>query len=183
MFLLSLTQYFGKGNILMRPFGNSKLLEKRRKDAVGLVIEEDKGTTEVARKFKVNVRSVQRWVERYRKHGQMGIQSRPTPGRPARLDIKQKRRLEKILLRGAQKSGFSTDLWTCPRIQKIIKDHFGVTYHVDHIVRLLGSLGWSAQMPQRRAMERDEKKIKQWKRYRWVQIKKKPKEKEQRLRS
>lgn len=169
------------GNV--RPFGKARFLEKRRIQAVQYVIDEKHSTNEASKKFKVSMRSIQLWVADFHRRGIKGITARPTPGRPARLGIRQKRKLEKILLKGAQKAGFSTDLWTCPRIQKIIKERFGVTYHVDHVIRLLGSLGWSAQKPQRLAMERDEKKIEQWKRYRWAKIKKKPKNQEPHLRS
>lgn len=167
----------------MRPFGKSKSLEKKRVQAVRYVVQDKHSTAEAAKKCNVSIRSIQLWVAQYRKLGLRGIKLRKTPGRPSRMTAHQKKKLERILLKGAMGCGFSTDLWTCPRIVRVIEDKFGITYHVDHIVRLLGSLGWSAQTPQRRAMERDEKKIKQWKRYRWVQIKKKPKEKEQRLHS
>lgn len=50
-------------------------------------------------------------------------------------------RLEKLLLKGAVAAGFHTDPWTCPRIVELIRSTFGVRYHVDHIGRLLRSLG------------------------------------------
>jgi transposase len=49
-----------------------------------------------------------------------------------------------------------------------------VRYHVDHVGRLLHSLGWSPQKPQRRAIERNEEKIQQWIKVDWPRIKKKP---------
>ena len=45
-------------------------------------------------------------------------------------------------------------------------------YHRDHIGRLLHSLGWSVQKPERRALERDEEAIARWKRKDWPRIKK-----------
>jgi transposase len=66
-------------------------------------------------------------------------------------------------------------LWTCPRVTHLIRKEFNVTYHVDHIGRLLHSLGWSPQKPERRAIERDEKSIRNWVRYTWPHLKKKPK--------
>jgi transposase len=96
------------------------------------------------------------------------------PGRPSRLDPKAKRRLEKALLRGAVAAGFPTDLWTCPRVARLIEEHLGITYHVDHVCRLLHSLGWSPQKPQRRAIERDEEEIRRWVKQEWRRIKKEP---------
>lgn len=51
--------------------------------------------------------------------------------------------------RGARAAGFPTGLWTCPRVAELIHHHWGVRYHVDHIGRLLRSLGWTPQKPPR----------------------------------
>ncbi len=77
-----------------------------------------------------------------------------------------------ILLRGAGEAGYMTDLWTCPRIVQVIEKAFGVRYHVDHIGRILHSLGWSPQKPQRRAVERDEAVIQTWAKVDWPRVKK-----------
>ena len=70
--------------------------------------------------------------------------------------------IERELLRDAQAAGFATDLWTCPRVARLIAQRFNVHYHVDHIGRLLHSLGWSPQKPTRRAVRRDEEAIRRW---------------------
>jgi transposase len=41
----------------------------------------------------------------------------------------------------------------------MIKRAFGVSYHPDHISRLLSALGWSVQKPIERATERNEASI------------------------
>ncbi len=110
----------------------------------------------------------------HRKRGAKGIQARPTPGRPPKLDRRQRMRLERLLLKGAWSAGYESDLWTCPRIAELIAEQFGVRYHPDHIGRLLRSLGWSPQRPQRRAAERNEQRIQGWVREDWPRIKKKP---------
>lgn len=94
------------------------------------------------------------------------------PGRPSKLTARQKQQLRKRLLKGAKANGFSTDLWTCPRIAKMIEERYGVHYHVDHIVRLMGSLGFSAQKPEKQAAERDEERIACWVAKDWAHIKK-----------
>jgi transposase len=47
------------------------------------------------------------------------------------------------LLKGATALGFGTDLWTCPRIARLIQERYGVHYHVDAIPRLMAGLGFS----------------------------------------
>jgi transposase len=70
--------------------------------------------------------------------------------------------------------GYRTNLWTTARIAEVIGQEFGVHYHRDHIGRLMHSLQWSHQKPERRALERNEGAIEHWKRKDWQRIKKKP---------
>lgn len=157
----------------MRPFGSPEQLQRRRERAIDL-LDQRYQPAEVARKLGVDRRSVRRWKAAYNKEGMQGIRAKPAPGRPPKLHGKQREKLKRLLLKGAVAAGFSTDLWTCPRIAKVIHVRFGVRYHVDHIGRLLRSLGWSPQKPGRRAKERDEAEIQRWVREEWPRIKKKP---------
>ena len=96
----------------------------------------------------------------------------PSPGRPPKLDARSKEKLRRLLLKGAEAHGFPTDLWTCPRVAELIRRTFRVSYHVDHVGRLLRTLGWSPQKPERRARERDEQAIQRWVRVDWPRVKK-----------
>lgn len=157
----------------MRPVGSGKQLERRRERALAL-LQEGRAPVEVARVVGVDRRSVRRWNAAYRKQGAEGLAARPVPGRPSKLSARQRGQLEKILLRGAEANGFESDLWTCPRVARVIRRRFGIGYHVDHIGRLLRSLGWTPQRPTRRALERDEEGIQRWIKQEWPRIKKKP---------
>ena len=157
----------------MRPSGSAEFLETRRLRALeywnqGLL------PVEIARKIGVDRRSVRRWKASFLKDGPEAIRSKPLPGRPSRLGREDKKRLEAALLRGARAAGYSTDLWTCPRVAHVIHKTFGIRYHVDHIGRILHSLGWSPQKPQRRAVERDEAAIQNWIKAVWPRVKKTP---------
>ena len=157
----------------MRPVGSGKQLERRRQRAIAL-LKEGHAPVEVARLLGVDRRSVRRWNAAYRRRGAGGLAARPAPGRPSKLTGRQRRQLERMLLRGATASGFESDLWTCPRVAEVIRRGFGISYHVDHIGRLLRSLGWTPQRPTRRALERDEEGIQRWIKREWSRIKKKP---------
>jgi transposase len=157
----------------MRPLGSPEELERRRLRALRL-LEEGLLPSEVARRVGVDRRSVRRWKAAARKHGEAGVRARAAPGRPSKLTPRHKRRLEDFLLKGALATGFDTDLWTCPRVAELIKQRFGIDYHVDHVGRLLHELGWSPQKPARRALERDEKEIRRWVREDWPRVKKTP---------
>ena len=157
----------------MRPSGSPQELERRRFRALAL-LRQGLSPVEVARRVGVDRRSVRRWKASVRSRGRRALAARPASGRPQRLSAADRRRLEKDLLRGAQAAGFETELWTCPRVAQWIARRFQVRYHPDHVCRLLHSLGWSPQKPQRRAIERDEKAVRHWMRHTWSAIKKKP---------
>ena len=157
----------------MRRKGSPEELERRRFRALEL-LEDGYDAGEVARRVGVDRRSVRRWKAAHRDGGDRALKARPVSGRPPKLTLPQKEELEALLLAGPQAAGFSTDLWTCPRVRDLIRKQFGVRYHVEHIGRLLRSLGWSPQRPQRRAVERDEDKIQGWVKKIWPRIKKKP---------
>lgn len=148
-------------------------LETRRRRAIKLIFSSGKSQVDTAIELDVHIRTVQKWVQAYRRDGQEGLTSKPKPGRPRRISEKELGRLEKILLEGAEQSGFTGELWTCPRIAKVIKTHFDIDYHCDHIPRLLRLLNWSVQRPTRKAVERDEEAIQKWAKQRWPKIKKK----------
>lgn len=157
----------------MRPSGSPKVLEQRRLRAIAL-IEGGYQPVEVARRLGVGRRSVRRWKSAFLREGLGAIRAKPAPGRPSKLGGRAKKALESVLLRGARAAGYATDLWTCPRVAQVIQRHFGIRYHVDHIGRLLRSLGWSPQKPQRRAVERDEASIRGWVKATWPKVKKTP---------
>lgn len=155
----------------MRPAGSPEELEHRRMRALAL-LKEGLLPVEVAQRVGADRRSVRRWKATARIEGPAGLRAKPAPGRPPKLRAKQRSTLEALLLKGAQAAGYHTDLWSCPRVAEVIERRFGVCYHVDHIGRLLHVLGWSAQKPARRALERDEAEIQRWVREDWPRVKK-----------
>lgn len=102
------------------------------------------------------------------------LRAMPTRGRPARLDGQQLQQLARMLLGKPTEHGFGTELWTLRRVGALIERHFGVKFGQTQIWRILGSLGFSVQKPERRAIERDEDAVQTWKRTTWPGLKKKP---------
>jgi transposase len=135
-------------------------LEQRRRQAVRAVQKGDR-VKDVARIIGVAKGSLYRWLQ-MAEHAD-GLAAKPHPGPARRLSRAQEQRLERLLRQGAQAHGWPNDLWTTHRIVEVIRRHFEVTFHHDHVGRLLHErLGWSAQKPRRRARERDEAAILAW---------------------
>lgn len=158
---------------MSRPQGSADLLEDRRRRAL-VLLDSGCSLNEVGRRIGCNASSVMRWRDARRRGGAQALQVRFSPGRPPKLDKKEHKRLLRLLLQGAMAHGYRTNLWTTARIAEVIQRNFGIQYHPDHVGRLLHSLHWSPQKPERRALERDEKAIQRWKKEDWPRIKKKP---------
>src|SRR3970040_1341749 len=155
----------------MRPHGSAVSLEKRRRRAIEL-LKQGLGLSEVARRIRSSVSLAHRGAQDWKKNGDTALASKPVPGRPKKLTARQRDRLLRILLQGAMANGFPNELWTLRRIASLIHKEFGVHYHPSHLWRVLQSCGWSCQMPERRAIQRDEEAIAHWKQRKWPAIKK-----------
>lgn len=157
----------------MRTQGSAAELEARRRIAGELLLQ-GKPVAEVARLVQASWSSVKRWKVAVERGGLEALAAKPHPGKPCRLSTRQKQQLVRILTQGPLKSGYGTDLWTCPRVAEVIERRFGIRYHVAHVWRLLSSLGWTCQKPEQRARERDEAAIERWHAQDWPRIKKSP---------
>src|SRR6185503_13820025 len=157
----------------MRTPEHGKDAERRRAHAVALA-KEGLSSTAIGRQLGVDSRTVRRWKAAHRRHGAAGLETHTAPGRTCRLTKQQLRGLSRRLVRGAIAQGFASDLWTCPRIAQFIEHQYQVTYHVDHIPRLMKSLGFSVQKPERQARERDADAIHAWIERTWPKLKKRP---------
>jgi transposase len=147
-------------------------LEERRMEAARL-LRHGLSQSEVARELGVHRQSVSRWARELGESGVRGLRQAGRSGRPAKLIPAQLRDLERALKRGPEAFGFASGLWTASRVRDLIEYRTGVRYHQDHVWRILRKLNWTCQRPTGKALERDEQAIRQWKKYRWPQIKKK----------
>jgi transposase len=134
-------------------------LEHRRKRAVAAVAEGQKPAT-VAKVFGVDRGSVYRWLRQA--HAPGGLDAKPLH-RPPGLSDHQLRQLEALLCQGACRHGWPNDLWTATRVTAVLRRHFGLAYHPEHVRKILKRrLGWTSQKPQKKARERDEDGIRRW---------------------
>jgi len=150
----------------------SEKLKKRRLEAARLF---DEGATQadVARRLGVSRVSALRWYRLWRKAGEAGSGG-SSLGPSSRLSPTQLKRIEDALLKGPQWHGYTTELWTLPRVAVVVERVSGVRYHPGHVWRVLRGMGWSLQRPTLRARERDEEAIARWKRQDWPRAKKTP---------
>lgn len=66
--------------------------------------------------------------------------------------------------------GWDDARWTLARVAELIQRRFGVGYTLRGVSYLLHRMGYSLQVPARRAIERDERAIQTWHRRRWPAV-------------
>jgi transposase len=147
-----------------------------RLHAVALNME-GRSAPEIADVLKVHRSNVCLWLERWQEDGMEGILEGHRPGRPSTISERQRQQLADILESGPVAYGFSSGVWTCPMITRVIEDEFSLSYHPAHVSRILHSLEFSVQRPRKLLARADKALQSKWIRYRYPNLKKKPKAK------
>ena len=151
-------------------------LERRRRQAARL-LSQGVSQAEVARQVGAHRQSVSRWARELETKGLPGLKRAGRAGRKPRLDGDQVRQIEQVLKRGPGAFGYASELWTAKRVRNVIVEECGVKFSPRHVWWPLGQRGWSCPRPAGRARERNESAIRRWKRARWPELKKTPKNK------
>jgi transposase len=136
-------------------------LERRRRRAVELLEGGEEQAT-VARVLGVNRTSLYRW-QKQASAGPDALAAKPHKGPTPRLSDAQLADLEKLLKQGAKAHGWANQLWTAERVKVLILRHFGLSFHAEHVRKILKRrLRWSSQKPQTKARERNDKEAERW---------------------
>ena len=149
--------------------------ERARREQVRLaaaeLIEAGVSDGEVARRFRVSRMSVGRWRRALTDGGRAALASRGPGGARCKLGPAQVRELEAVLEAGPAIWGWEDQCWTLARIAELVRRRFKVQYTLAGMEVLLHRIGWSVQVPARRAAERDEAAIAAWREEAWPVVK------------
>ncbi len=155
--------------------GGLTAAERARRERVRLAAAEliEAGTSdrEVARRFRVSPMSANRWRRALAAGGKQALASKGAGGARCKLTPAQLRELEAVLDAGPAAWGWQDQCWTLARIGALVRERFGVDYTLAGLDVLLHRIGWSVQVPARRAAERDEDAIAAWREETWPVIK------------
>lgn len=120
---------------MSRPIGTPAELERRRRRAVAL-LNQGESPTDIARILGVRRNSLYRWHSQARQDPD-GLAPKLHPGPTPRLSDAQLLHLEELLLEGATAHGWHNDLWTAARVAELIRRHFGIGFHPEHVRKIL----------------------------------------------
>src|SRR6266705_1366684 len=110
-------------------------------------------------------------VRGQRPGGREALASKGAGGAQCKLSEAQVAELEAVLEEGPAAAGYLDQCWTLARVADQAWRRFGVEYTLAGMAVLLHRIGWSVQVPVRRAAERDEEKIARWREDTWPVIK------------
>ena len=149
--------------------------ERTRRERVRLAaaewIEEGASDREVAARFRVTRMSANPWRRALAAGGRPALASKGPGGARCKLTPAQLAELQALLDAGPAAWGWADQCWTLPRIAEVVRTRFGVDYTLPGLDLLLHRMGWSVQVPARRAAERDEEQIAAWRQESWPEIK------------
>jgi transposase len=159
--------------------GGLTAAERERRERVRLEaaerIEAGDSDTEVAKRFRVSRMSANRWRRALEAGGRQALASKGAGGAKCKLTPAQLRELEAALDAGPAAWGWDEDqCWTLARIAEVVRRQFRIDYTLAGMDVLLHRIGWSVQVPARRAAERDEERVAAWREETWPVIKEKP---------
>lgn len=149
----------------MEPTNSQDYREGRRFRAVQLA-QQGWIHKDIADALGISEAAVSQWLAQFALSGSQGLLSHPHGG-VTKLTGEQKALIPDFLWHGAEAYGFRGECWTCARIAKVLQREFGVSYHKDHVSRILRDLDWTPQLPITRAIQRDEAAIERWRVEEW----------------
>ena len=155
--------------------GGLTAAERARREQVRFaaaeLIQAGASDREVAKRVRVSRMSAKRWRRALAAGGKQALASTGAGGARCKLTPAQLGELEAVLDAGPAAWGWQDQCWTLARIGALVSDRFGVDYTLAGLDVLLHRLGWSVQVPARRAAERQEDQIARWRQETWLVIK------------
>ena len=155
--------------------GGLDAAERGRREQVRLaaaeVIEAGASDREVAKRFRVSRMSANRWRRALAAGGKEALASKGAGGAKCKLSAAQLAELDAVLQGGPGACGYADQCWTLARIAEQVWQRFGTEYTLAGMDVLLHRIGWSVQVPARRAAERDGAARAVWQEETWPVIK------------
>jgi len=111
-------------------------------------------------------------MQAYREKGMTGLRAHNPTGRPPKLSAAQEREVLRWFRRSPTEFGFPTELWTAPRVARLIAKHFHVRFHPRYVNQWLAKRRITPQKPTVRSYKRNDREVRRWLREEWPRIKK-----------
>lgn len=126
---------------------------------------------QVARLLRVSRKSAYAWHARWRTGGVQALRSKGPSGRRSRMRPQWRAWLATELDKGPAAHGWAEEQgWTLARVAVVIARRFHVRFSPAQTWRILRGMGFTPQLPVRRAVERNEHDVATWVRKTWPRV-------------
>jgi transposase len=152
-----------------------RVRRERVRERAAVLFAEGRSAVEVAGLLEVSTKSAYQWRRVWVAGGADGLASRGRSGPDPKLSDAQLARLKTRLELGPAAAGYGEDQrWTLARVVGLIATMFHLRVSITTAWQAMRRLGYTAQLPIHRAIERDEPAIAHWRRYQWPAVKESP---------
>lgn len=136
-------------------------LEQRRTEAIKLLNDPSIKRTQIqiATIIGVTTSAISQWKKR---QNEQHLQATPRTGRPKRLNTQQLEELRVLLEKPPTEYEYTRLGWTTTLVADLIEQKYGVTYHPDHVGKILHQLNLSVQRPKIRGKKRNDEVVEAW---------------------
>jgi len=136
------------------------------------MFDQDVRPSEIANQLRVSTKSIYTWRRAWRAGGTEALLSRGPGGERCHLDPQQLAWLKADLAAGPAAFGWSDDQrWTAARVADLVYDQFKIRYTDRGMDYLLRRIGYTPQVPVRRAAKRNQQAIDTWTTEVWPRVK------------
>lgn len=123
------------------------------------LFEQGISKSKISKRVGKSERTIFRWSNLWKETGNIILQISSRKSKFTESDLND---IEQALLKGAQHYGYDQDLWTLPRIAKLIYETTDKTISPRHASRLIKKIGWSKQKLAKVSTKCDPEKEQNW---------------------
>lgn len=139
-------------------------------------VQSGESAAEVGRSYGLGDRTIYKWLRVAREEGIGGLSPKARPGRGRKLSDIEAEEVKRWVVGGDPRQfGFDFGLWTRQIVADLILEKFNIEISVVSVGKLLRRLGLTPQRPVRRAYERDDDAIREWRDKAYPEIRKQAK--------
>jgi transposase len=118
---------------------------------------------EITEKTQISKSTIHDHLKRFKQGSKEALFDKKRPGKPPKLSLAQRKRLDSVLLRNPKEFGYEVDVWSTKLIMNYVKKEFKKSYTFYGMCKLLRSIKYSLQKQRPIHHKGDEKEQKRFK--------------------
>jgi transposase len=130
---------------------------------------------EIAQIVRATPKTVAKFINRYKKHGFLGLYDKHIPGRPPKITMDVQKHIDEYLQTSPRDHGYNISGWTISLMKHDIWTRFGISVCIETVRQWFIKVGYSLIVPRYFLLEANEKEVEEFEQ-KMSQLQKKAKE-------